>query len=179
MRYVVPYFEGPASPTGGELCMNFLPTITVPAAINGNCRAVFVCIQGISQCAHWEMHTPPACAIHIRICPVTTICKTATPKGDCFAWSCWAVFVCILFSLAGDGKTESRDFPVCALGNAHAAGVCDTHSNLPSDYHMQKQPPQRVTVLHGAAGQIRLHSVFPCGGRENRIKESASLRTGR
>ena len=71
--------------------MNFLPTITVPAAINGNCRAVFVCI---------------------------------------------------LFSLAGDGKTESRDFPVCALGNAHATGVCDTHSNLPSDYHMQNSHPK-------------------------------------
>ena len=38
-------------------------------------------------------------------------------------------FACIPFSLAGDGKTEYRNSPVCALAHAHAPGVCGHDSN--------------------------------------------------
>ena len=41
-------------------------------------------------------------------------------------------FVCISFSLAGDGKKKSRDSPVFALAHAQATGLCGQHSNPPA-----------------------------------------------
>ena len=39
--------------------------------------------KGIHQCAHWFMHTPPACAILIRI-PLKK--KDSPPRGTVFFW---------------------------------------------------------------------------------------------
>ena len=46
--------------------------------------------------------------------------------------SCWAVFVCVSFSLAGDAKKKQRYSPVFALAHAGPTGACVHDSNLPA-----------------------------------------------
>ena len=43
-------------------------------------------------------------------------------------------FACILFSLAGDGKTKYQCRPVCALDDERPTGAFDSYSNPNGEY---------------------------------------------
>ncbi len=67
--------------------------------------------------------------------------------------ACWLGFVCISFSLAGDGKKKSRDSPVFALAHAQATGLCGQHSNPPARQERAAQTGGPFLAKYAQKGQ--------------------------
>ena len=120
-----------------------------------SCWAVFVCISFPSRgdretksrpfpvCAPGKEAAPGGFDTHSNLPGYHHMQKQPPQRGGCFAWSCWAVFVCISFPSRGIGK-RNQGLSQCAHRERKPPPAASIHIRIcPDTPYAKKQPPQR------------------------------------